>query len=281
MPMGCRPCPEGQHSWGGLAHDCHGCDGLTCTEVAVDSGAVTVEAPLDLSSLGLASGDQVRVAVSGYTSVTGSAVQATVGVDEQPFEYYLIDTSPPTAGVVFDALPCANAFACMADSSTGEGDVKYVPASRALAAWWNQFEDLESGLATYAVCAGRVPLSCDLYPGEEVSGEQTSIQLRLGARLAHNETACISVSAVNRFGAASETHSSDCVVVDDTPPQTLHVGVGLTAGTHQGGQMSAEIIFGTLTAREDLSQVGIALTRTLYCPTPMLSSVLSYPVLSK
>ena len=174
--MGCAPCPAGTTSWGGLSEECLTCTGLHCAS-SINATSL-LDASFDLAELGLASGDEVRVQVDVSTSAGRAHRQAT-----QKSDWIKVDSTPPAAGRVFDALACTGLC-----GEADEADVEFVPqdTSNLVGGWWTDFDDMQSGIDHYLVCAGTRAGECDLAPLLEVPRETKKHQFSLDRRQPHN-----------------------------------------------------------------------------------------------
>ena len=65
----------------------------------------------------------------------------------------------------------------------------------------------------------------------------------------------MSVEGKNQVGLVSQRGSTDCALVDSTPPQITFVGVGLLDGTHTTTQSYTDLVFANVVATEDLSVI--------------------------
>ena len=134
----------------------------------------------------------------------------------------IIDLTPPSLSHVADSLPCNISNATCAEGRRPDVDV--IPAGVLVQAWWYSAVDQHTDVVGYDVCLGSAAGECDLValtPFQQgIDGTNyTSQQFVLDAPLAHNTTACVSVEAVNEVGHRSDRLSSDCAVVDGTPPE--------------------------------------------------------------
>ena len=134
----------------------------------------------------------------------------------------IIDLTPPALSHVADSLPCNISNATCAEGR--QPDVDVIPAGALVQAWWYSAVDQHTDVVGYDVCLGSAVGECDLValtpfqPGIDGTN-YTAHQFVLDAPLSHNTTACVSVEAVNEVGRRSDRLSSDCAVVDGTPPE--------------------------------------------------------------
>ena len=136
----------------------------------------------------------------------------------------LIDLTPPTLSHVADSLPCNISNATCAEHRQPDTDV--ISAGVLVQAWWYSAVDEHTDVVAYDVCVGSAAGKCDLValtpyqPGVDGTN-YTSHQFVLDAPLAHNATVCVGVEAVNEVGHRSDRLSSNCAVVDGTPPECV------------------------------------------------------------
>lgn len=71
----------------------------------------------------------------------------------------------------------------------------------------------------------------------------------------HGETFCTSVEATNILGLVSERVSSDCILVDTTPPLMRFVGAGLEDGVHVESLLMMSSFLGNAAAADNESDV--------------------------
>ena len=176
-----------------------------------------------------------------------------------------VDATPPRAGAIFDARapePCASEkvslserAGCDATDGAEGGDVEFLAPTKRLKGWWRGFTDYQSGISHYRVCAGSGMGACDLAPWTKVHGNKIKHVISLQNELQHNESGCISVEAFNGVGVGSGVVSSDCAIVDATPPLSLSIGVGFKPGQHADGVINEETVFGWFVGADDLSQL--------------------------
>ena len=144
----------------------------------------------------------------------------------------LIDLTPPTLSHVADSLPCNISNATCAEHRQPDTDV--ISAGVLVQAWWYSAVDKHTDVVAYDVCVGSAAGECDLValtpyqPGVDGTN-YTSHQFVLDAPLVHNATVCVGVEAVNEVGHRSDRLSSDCAVVDGTPPECVLLSSNLPA----------------------------------------------------
>ena len=116
---------------------------------------------------------------------------------------FLVDTSPPQVGVVFDGLGYHDEIAqSNTDSLSGR---------------WTGFHDTESGIHHYEAA-----WSHSSPPTDDVEYENMGIRLQMtfsDLELIHGDTYYIHVAAVNRAGVWSSVVSTNGITVDMTQPE--------------------------------------------------------------
>ncbi|KAI8485724.1 hypothetical protein Bbelb_365580 [Branchiostoma belcheri] len=117
----------------------------------------------------------------------------------------MVDTAPPTAGVVHDG--------------TGVHDVDYQSSTIELSAFWHGFTDLESGVRRYLWCVGRTedPSECSVKNWMD-NGASERGTTDTEPALVTGERYFIKVVAEDAAGNRSPAAVSDGIVIDSTPP---------------------------------------------------------------
>ena len=77
----------------------------------------------------------------------------------------------------------------------------------------------------------------------------------LGRMAVHGERFCTSVEATNVLGLVSDRASSDCIIVDETPPVMLFAGAGLEEGVHVDSLLMHSSFLGNAAAADNESDV--------------------------
>ena len=260
----CKPCPASHRSAGGLATRCIDCNGLQC----LPEGETSFMAVVDVADV-MTAGETVIVQMGSARSASPTLTR-----------YYnttpvIFDPTPPVAGQVLDILPCncrksesflyghsADGKGSSNRSSTHysgcgkEGDVDRIGMATCVRAEWNSFSDpeLPDGI-TYGVCVGSERMACDVVPMQLNLTSETELELPLGRMTLPSERLCVSVVATNRMGLESQYASSDCVVVDSTPPVVTHVSVGVDPDAVQNSQPYGTQFLGNAVATDDLTTI--------------------------
>ncbi|KAI8510725.1 hypothetical protein Bbelb_116410, partial [Branchiostoma belcheri] len=127
----------------------------------------------------------------------------------------LVDTSPPTAGSVFDG-------------PTAGHDIDFQNDQNEICANWRDFHDEESGIAYYLWGVGTIPDADDIVPFEVISHSSFSSCKQLSTPLLHNTTYYSTLVALNGgHKHLNVSVSSDGVLVDITPPTMGWIKDGL------------------------------------------------------
>ncbi|XP_078664145.1 uncharacterized protein LOC144907216 [Branchiostoma floridae x Branchiostoma belcheri] len=117
----------------------------------------------------------------------------------------IVDTAPPTAGVVHDG--------------TGVHDADYQSSTTKLSAFWHGFTDLESGVRRYLWCVGRTagPSECSVKNWMD-NGASERGTTDIEPALVTGERYFIKVVAEDAAGNRSPAAVSDGIMIDSTPP---------------------------------------------------------------
>ena len=240
---GCEACPAGKRSLGGTA-PCMECAGTECRDRAAQ-GLINSTVYADLSGL-LAHGDEFAMTVSAYNAPQGVDKPLSVAISPR----VLVDLTPPEPGYVV-ATNCANATECTNDVAA----VVLALPTDTITMRWDGFVDPESGVVAYEYCVGSSRLACDLAPVVQVANVTRARAELTGGQASHGDTLCVSVAAINGGGLHSARVSGDCVRIDDTPPVMDAVRISTDPEVHLFEQESADIVFGVIIAKDDLSMI--------------------------
>lgn len=163
-----------------------------CVNEFVNTGQKT---NLVLEDVGIEQGIEYNLVVK----VTNYAELGTLAVSN----LFVLDKTPPQAGMVFDGATYLN-------------DKAFQSASSEMSVTWKGFQDKESGIKRFEVCVGSIAGLCDIY-GFKNFGVTARASIH-NLNLTHNETYFTTVRAVNGAGQTSFA-SSNGIVVDLTSPQ--------------------------------------------------------------
>ena len=205
-------------------------------------------ATLDLTGLGLTSGDRFEIIVRAHSAAAGRKPA------ERHSQVVVVDLSPPIVGIVHDARKGCNVTTGSCDGDSREDDADVIGVSTEMHAWWGSFRDVHTAIASYQACLGSEPFACDLEV-MTVPLQTTRHTFALGGVATHNQKFCVSVQAIDAVGLVSDRASSDCATVDATPPVMLHVGGGLAAGVHLEEQTYMDLAFANAQADDDLANI--------------------------
>ncbi|KAI8487523.1 hypothetical protein Bbelb_347570 [Branchiostoma belcheri] len=120
---------------------------------------------------------------------------------------FLVDTDPPSAGVVYDGLDIH--------------DRDYQNCSSHVAASWHGFSDLQSYIHHYVWCVGSTPGTDDILTCTDV-GLRLSDVKEISPELTSGTKYYSTVYAVDAAGLTSPPAMSDGIVVDASPPEVLN-----------------------------------------------------------
>ena len=123
----------------------------------------------------------------------------------------LVDSTPPTRGVVFDG-------------STVGDDIRFQSDLTSLSCTWNNFTDAESHISMFTTCFSSDGENCDVTVAHRVD-VAVDRSTATGLRLSDSSTYYAVVVAINGAGLGF-TVNSDGVMVDTTPPTTGYVYEG-------------------------------------------------------
>ncbi|XP_078696223.1 uncharacterized protein LOC144924666 [Branchiostoma floridae x Branchiostoma belcheri] len=120
---------------------------------------------------------------------------------------FVVDTEPPSAGVVYDGLDIH--------------DRDYQNCSSHVAASWHGFSDLQSYIHHYVWCVGSTPGTDDILTCTDV-GLRLSDVKEISPVLTSGTKYYSTVYAVDAAGLTSPPAMSDGIVVDTSPPEVLN-----------------------------------------------------------
>ncbi|XP_078616228.1 uncharacterized protein LOC144884650 [Branchiostoma floridae x Branchiostoma japonicum] len=120
---------------------------------------------------------------------------------------FLVDTEPPSAGVVYDGVDIH--------------DMDYQNCSSHVAASWHGFSDLQSYIHHYVWCVGSTPGTDDILTCTDVGLSLAEVK-EISPALTTGTKYFSTVYAVDAAGLTSSPAMSDGILVDTTPPEVLH-----------------------------------------------------------
>ena len=248
--ISCVPCEQGRKSLGGFVENCSVCAGRICSSRPLDdSFSFTTGICDDISCVSTLRLSNTTNGVTVYLNdgslfVAGSEHVYTVellettraGVSTSSFsESFVIDSTPPVSGVVYDGLGSDQNKNCSENSTFGENsqcstrdfhdtDVNFSNNTREIHARWIDFLDNESGIVEYFWCVGWQPMTDDIR-----TCESTGLRLNgshYGFSFKHGDNYYVTVIACNGARMCSAAHS-DGVTIDTTPPVMKYVRDGV------------------------------------------------------
>ena len=249
-PISCVPCKQGRKSFGGFAETCSVCTGRMCSSLHINDTYSFTSGICDNTSCvstphlsNKTNGVNVHLP-NGSLFVAGSRYVYTVqllettraGVSTSSFsESFLIDSTPPVPGVVYDGLGSDQNMNCSENSTFGENsqcssrsfentDVTFTNNTQEIYARWIDFLDNESGIVEYFWCVGWKPMTDDIRVCESTGMRPNGSHFGLSFK--HGDSYYVTVIACNGARMCSAAHS-DGVTIDTTPPVMEYVRDGV------------------------------------------------------
>ncbi len=249
-PISCVPCKEGRKSFGGFVEACSVCAGRTCylpqinDSFSFKSGICDDTTCLSTSYLSnTTNGVNVHLKdgsffVAGSEHVYTVELLETTRAGESTSSLsgsFVIDSTAPGTGVVYDGLGSDPNMNCSENSTFGENsqcstrdfedtDVKFTNNTREVHARWIDFLDNESDIVEYFWCVGRKPMTDDIRVCESTGMRPNGSHY--GLSLKHGDSYYVTVIACNGARMCSAAHS-DGVTIDTTPPVMKYVRDGV------------------------------------------------------
>ena len=226
VPSICTPCgvsvDSGEREWssGGLSRTCETCEAVECLDSDESYFSAQASTPLNLDSL-----YQVDVIA---TSRSGRSVMQT----SQRFQ---VDWTPPTAGVVRDALLLPTHNVSTSEDISVQTDATYLAAS------WCCFLDDQSGVTGYQVAFGTAPDTMDIMEYTPVGLNRTFVLHGQSLVTGQRYYACVVAS--NTVGLFSEPACTDGFMYDDTAPAMVAVRDGFQFGYDVDAQPFLDLMF--------------------------------------
>lgn len=246
-PVSCLPCKQGRKSFGGFSESCSVCAGKKCPSngsYVLASGICDNESCVSTTKVGNATrGVNLPLSngsfyIPGPTNLytvefleTTRAGQSTRSLSES----FIIDSTFPETGVVYDGLGSDQNLNCSANTTFGENsqcstrkfedtDIDFTSNTHEIHARWINFQDNESGIVEYFWCVGSQPLRDDIRECESTEIRPNGSHYRLN--LQHGDSYYVTVIACNGAHKCSAAHS-DGVTIDVTPPIMKYVRDGV------------------------------------------------------
>lgn len=151
---------------------------------------------------------------------------------------FLVDSEPPSPGLVFDGLP-------------GRVEEDASPSNATFVGNWRWWKDHESGIRFYEVALGSQPGAADVHPWVN-TGLRTQAFLAMpdDGQMMQGATYYLTVRATDHANHSASA-SSDGVVIDITPPVTGVVAHGMQGDPPQLYTNQAALILLQWTGIED------------------------------
>ncbi|ESO88616.1 hypothetical protein LOTGIDRAFT_234474 [Lottia gigantea] len=137
----------------------------------------------------------------------------------------IIDSTPPSTGIIHDGLGISAFMALKYISCTRQGpyDSEFQSSDSLISASWYGFSDIGSGIVNYNWCVGRLndTTTCDILPWTNVGLEikttdQSPVTLK-SAKIYHK------VYAVDGSGLQSQVAVSNGIIIDTSPPEASYL----------------------------------------------------------
>ena len=248
-PVSCVPCKQGRKSFGGFSETCTECAKTTCpssnepyilltTGICDDESCVSsinenrsthgIDLHLRKESFFVPGPNNVYTVEFLETT---RAMQSTRSLSES----FLIDSTAPETGVVYDGLGSDQNVNCSENTTFGENsqcstrdfqdtDIDFTSNLREIHARWIDFLDDDSGIAEYFWCVGSQPMRDDIQVCESTGIRPNGSHY--GLNLKHGDSYYVTVVACNGAHKCSAAHS-DGVTIDVTPPVMKYVRDGV------------------------------------------------------
>ena len=250
LPISCIPCKEGRKSFGGFVETCSVCAGRICSSPQINnsssfkSGICDETSCLSTSHLSNSTnGINVHLKngslfVAGSEHVYTVELLETTRADQSTSSLsgsFVIDSTAPVPGVVYDGLGSDQNMNCSENSTFGENsqcstrdfedtDVQFTNNTREIHARWIDFLDNESDIVEYFWCVGRKPMKDDIRVCESTGMRPNGSHY--GLKLKNGDSYYVTVIACNGARMCSAAHS-DGVTIDTTPPVMKYVRDGV------------------------------------------------------
>ena len=248
-PVSCLPCKQGRKSFGGFSETCSECAKTTCPSsndpyVLLTTGICDNECYVTSKNgrntthgvnLHLGNGSFFVPGPNKVYTIefleTTRANQSTSSISES----FVIDSTAPETGVVYDGLGSDQNLNCSENTTFGENsqcstrkfqetDIDFTSNKHEIHARWINFLDNESGIVDYFWCVGSQPMRDDIRVCESTGIRPNGSHY--GFKLEHGDSYYVTVVACNGARKCSAAHS-DGVTIDVTPPVMKYVRDGV------------------------------------------------------
>ena len=246
----CIPCEEGRKSFGGFVEMCSSCKGMTCSPLESDdpfsfSSSVCDSVSCPSKSMVNSETNGLNIyQMDGSFFIPGSENLYTVELLESTragqstsslSESFVIDSTAPEVGVVYDGIGSDPNTNCSENSTFGEDsqcstrsfedtDIDFTNNTREIHARWIDFLDEESDIVEYFWCVGTQPMKDDIRVCESTGMRPNGSHY--GLNLQHGDSFFVTVVACNGARRCSATNS-DGVSIDTSPPVMEYVRDGI------------------------------------------------------
>ncbi len=251
LTMSCLPCEQGKKSFGGFVETCSVCAATVCPSPHIDNSSSQFTTSfcddktcVETTHLNTTTNGVDVHLTNGSFYVAGSENVYTVellettraGESTSSFsKSFLIDSTAPVSGVVYDGLGSDANMNCSENSTFGgnsqcstrdfqDTDVKFTNNTREIHARWIDFLDNESDIVEYFWCVGWQPMADDIRVCESTGMRPNGSHY--GLSLKHGDSYYVTVIACNGARMCSAAHS-DGVTIDTTPPVIKYVRDGV------------------------------------------------------
>ncbi|XP_031557393.1 uncharacterized protein LOC116294015 [Actinia tenebrosa] len=277
QPLKCETCEDGRRSLGGVTTICTVCENRKCalpfvddplhfvTKVCNDSMCPTNEKVSNKTNgikiIQMNGTFFEEGAVNEYTIKLVETTRAGMSTTSES-EPFIIDTTSPVVGTVYDGLGSDQNTNCSSNETLGEDsqcstrsfqntDIDYTNNTSELHARWVDFADNESDITEHFWCVGTKPMLDDIRQCESTGHRQNGSHYGLDFK--QGDTYYVTVVACNGAQRCSAGHSNG-VTIDTTPPSMQYVRDGVL-GPDMDYQVFLDIIFAYFKASDENSDI--------------------------
>ena len=249
-PLSCVPCKQGRKSFGGFVETCSVCAGRICfppqsndsssfTSSICDETSCVSTSHLSNTTNGVSVHlDNGSLFIAGPEHVYTIELLETTRAGESTSSFsksFIIDSTAPMPGVVYDGLGSDANMNCSDNSTFGENsqcstrnfqgtDVNFTSNTEEIHARWIDFRDNESDIVEYFWCVGKQQMTDDIRVCESTGMRPNGSHY--GLSLDHGDSYYVTVIACNGARMCSAAFS-DGVTIDTTPPTMKYVRDGV------------------------------------------------------
>ena len=254
----CTPCEEGSKSFGGFSSTCTPCRDRVCGSTNRTSMNNITLCDKNICGWRFAQDNYSRVQDANvsrdnffvpapqylYTVTLVETNRAGLS-SESKSKSFIIDSTPPEQGIVYDGLGSDTQQNCSANMTFGETsqcstrnfadtDIDYTFNTTEVSARWIDFRDNESDIVEYFWCVGSQPMKDNIRACESTGLRMNGSHSEMN--LSHGDRYYVTVLACNGAGRCTAGHSNG-VEVDTTPPTMTYVRDGV-----MGADMDFQVI---------------------------------------